>query len=130
MQPGKKRRIPGKETALPSLWHRAVLERQAELEKLRVSVLKKINNALKSLEKKYHWDEVYLFGSVAQKGKYRLNSDIDIAISGLNRLEHYAYTGDISVLLDMRVDVVIMEECPFAKSIKETGLKWNHKTGF
>ena len=74
MLPEMKGRIPGKESALPSLWHRAVLERQVELEELRISVLKKINNALKSLEKKYYWDEAYLFGSVAQKGKFRLNS--------------------------------------------------------
>ena len=124
-----KRRISTKSTALPSLWHKGILERQADQEKLRISVLKQISKALNTLEKKYQWDEVYLFGSVAQKGKFRLNSDIDIAISGLNRLEHYAYTGDISALLDMRVDVVIMEECPFAKAIKEIGLKWNHKTG-
>ena len=130
MQSGKKRQIQGKKTAIPSLWHKADLSRQAELEELRQSILERVDNALKSLEKKYHWDEVYLFGSVAQKGKFRRNSDVDIAISGLNKLEHYAYTGDISLLLDMRVDVVLMEECPFAKSITETGLKWNHKRGF
>ena len=130
MLPGKKGRIPGKESALPSLWHRAVLERQVELEELRISVLKKINNALKSLEKKYYWDEAYLFGSVAQKGKFKRNSDIDIAISGLNKLEHYSFTGEISELLDKLVDVVLLEECIFAQSIKEKGLKWNHKTGF
>ncbi len=129
MRLGNKRRELGKGTALPSLWYKAILDRQTDQEKLRISVLQKISNTLKTLEKKYHWDEAYLFGSVAQKGKFRRNSDIDIAITGLNRLEHYALTGDISELLDMRTDVVLLEECPFAQSIKEKGLKWNRKTG-
>ena len=105
-------------------------DEQAELEELRQSILQKIDKTLKLLGKKYQWDETYLFGSVAQKGKFKQNSDIDIAISGLNKLEHYAYTGDISALLDRRVDIVLLEDCPFAESIKEIGLKWNCKTGF
>jgi len=126
----KKSQAADKSTTLPSVWYKAILERQAQYEKLRISVLQKINKALKTLENKYNWDDTYLFGSVAQKGKFRRNSDIDIAISGLNKLEHYSFTGDISETLNMRVDVVLLEECPFANSIKEKGLKWNHKTGF
>ena len=122
--------MSGKSTALPSLWHKAILERQADQEKLRILVLKQISKALNTLEKKYHWDDTYLFGSVAQKGKFRRNSDIDIAISGLNKLEHYSFTGEISELLDKPVDVVLLEECIFTESIKEKGLKWNRKTGF
>ena len=119
-----------KEVGLPSLWHKAFLERLANREVLRISVLQKVSNALKALEKKYHWDEAYLFGSVSQKEKFGRNSDVDIAISGLNRLEHYAFTGEISELLEKPADVVLLEECPFAESIKDRGLKWSRKTGF
>ena len=93
-----------------------------------MAVMAQIHRALRKLKKKYHWDETYIFGSVAQKGKFRRNSDIDIAVSGLNSLEHYAFTGDISELIEKRVDVVLLEECRFAGSIKEKGLKWNHRT--
>ena len=96
---------------------------------MRIALIEQINRVLSKLEKKYYWDEAYLFGSVAHKGKFRRNSDIDIAVSGLNCLEHYAFTGEISDLLDKRVDVVLLEECRFAKSIKKKGLKWNRKTG-
>ena len=130
MRPGKKHRELGKSSAIPARWYKATLERAAEREKLRLRILDQIDTALTTLEKKYHWDEAYLFGSVAHKGKFRENSDIDIAIEGLNRLDHYALTGDISEFLNMRVDVVLLEECPFAKSIKEKGLKWSRKTGF
>ena len=126
----KKGQEPGKSNALPPLWYSALLERQAEQEKLRIRVLKLISTALTTLEKKYHWDEAYLFGSVAQKGKFKRNSDIDIALRGLNGIEHYAFIGDISDFLNKRVDVVLLEECSFAESIKEKGLRWNRKTGF
>ena len=126
----KKHQANRERAALPSLWYEAMLARQLEQEKLRLSLLQKISNALKILGKKYHWDETYLFGSVSQEGKFRRNSDIDIAISGLNGFEHYAFTGEISELLDTLVDVVILEECPFAESIKKKGLKWNPKSGF
>ena len=76
---------------------------------MRLAVIEQIKRTLHKLEKKYYWDEVYLFGSVAHPGKFRRNSDIDIAVSGLNRLEHYAFTGEISDLLDKRVDVVLLE---------------------
>ena len=123
-------RIPRKSTSLPSIWHKSILERQADQEKLRLLVLRQISKALNTLKKKYHWDDTYLFGSVAHKGKYRSSSDIDIAISGLNKLEHYAFIAEISELLDKPVDVVLLEECIFAQSIKEKGLKWSRKTGF
>jgi len=116
--------------ALPTRWHKSILKQQADQEEMRIDVIKQISKALNTLEKKYQWDDAYIFGSVAQKGKFRRNSDIDIAISGLNKVEHYAFTGEISELLDKPVDVVLLEECIFAQSIKEKGLKWNRKTGF
>ena len=116
MPTGKKHQANRKSIALPSLWYKAMLARQLEQEKLRLSVLQKISKALKILGEKYHWDEAYLFGSVSQEGKFRRNSDIDIAVSGLNGMDHYAFTGEISDLLDKLVDVVILEECPFAES--------------
>ena len=118
-----------KSAALPARWYKSILKQQADQEEMRIAVIEQINRALRKLEKKYHWDEAYLFGSVVHKGKFRLNSDIDIAVSGLNVLEHYAFTGEISDLLDKRVDVVLLEECRFARSIKGKGLKWDRKTG-
>ena len=70
--------------AFPARWHKSILKRQADQEEMRIAVIEQINRALRKLEKKYYWDEAYLFGSVAHKGKFRRNSDIDIAVSGLN----------------------------------------------
>ena len=116
---------PKKTSILPDLWYKAIVKKQADQEKMRITVIQQINKALNRLDKKYHWDEVYLFGSVAQKGKFRRNSDIDIAVQGLDKLEHYAFIGEISDLLNKRVDVILLEECHFADSIKERGIKWS-----
>jgi predicted nucleotidyltransferase len=127
MSPERKPRQPGK---IPVRWHQAILEKQARRENLRLRLLDQIKSALTELEKKYDWTHTYVFGSVAQKGKFTENSDIDIAIEGLNKLDHYRFIGDISEHLNRRVDVVLLEECPFAESIKGRGLKCRPRTGF
>ena len=84
-----------KNAVLPARWQKSILKRQADQEEMRLAVIEQINRALRKLEKIYYWDDAYLFGSVARKGKFRRNSDIDIAVSGLNSLEHYTFTGEM-----------------------------------
>ena len=119
---------PKKRSALPALWYKSILKKQAEQEEMRIITLQHTWEALSRLDKTYQWDEAYLFGSVVQQGKFGRNSDIDIAIRGLKRLEYYAFVGEISDLLDKRVDVVLLEECQFVDSIKEKGIRWNRKS--
>ena len=108
-------------TDFPALWYKSLLKRQEEKEKMRMAELQKVEEALDNLDMKYHWDEAYLFGSLTKKGRFIRNSDIDIGVQGLNKLDHYAFVGDISDLLDRPVDVVLLEECHFAKTIKKKG---------
>ena len=109
----------------PDLWHKSILKKQADQEKMRFAVLQQVEDALRSLEKKYQWDEAYLFGSIVMEGRYRQNSDIDIALLGLKKYDYYEFIGEISDLLNKRVDVVLLEECHFANFIKEKGIKWS-----
>lgn len=120
---------PKRNVSLPQLWYKTIMQKQADQEKMRVAMTQQISEALTRLDEKYHWDEIYLFGSLAQKGKFRRNSDIDIAVLGLRGHEYYAFIGEISELLNKRVDVVLLEECHFADSIKERGIRWNRKSG-
>jgi hypothetical protein len=118
---------PIKTAAIPDLWHKSILKKQADQEKMRFVFLRKVEDALSCLEKKYQWDEVYLFGSIIQEGRFGRNSDIDIALLGLKKYDYYKFIGEISDLLNTRVDVVLLEECHFANFIKEKGIKWNRK---
>ena len=113
--------------SIPSVWHRCLLTRETEDEEKRKQLLKELHEALKLLEKKYVWEEVYLFGSIARKNKFRLSSDVDIAVRGLNKLDYYAFVGDISSILDKRVDVIRLEECHFSESILARGVRWTRK---
>ena len=118
---------PKKTASFPYLWHKSILKKQADQEKKRVAVLLQVKEALNSLEKKYQWDEAYLFGSLTMEGRFRQNSDIDIAVLGLKKNDYYKFIGEISDRLNKRVDVVLLEECSFAHFIKKKGIKWNRK---
>ena len=111
----------------PALWLKNRKRIQSERERHRLEIVAKIDQALKKLVKRYSWDEAFIFGSVANAGKYHPGSDVDIALSGLNKFDYYAFVGDISELLNKRVDVVLLEECRFSKSIVEKGIKWSPK---
>ena len=117
-----------KKPTLPHIWYNARLKEQARLEEKRKEMVKRIDDVLTVLYKKYNLDEVYLFGSVSQEGKFRQKSDIDIAVKGLNKFDYYKFVGEISELINSRVDVVLMEECHFADFIREKGRKWNPKS--
>ena len=119
---------PKKAATFPDYWHKCILKKQAAQEKKRIAVLRQAKEALNSLEKKYQWDEAYLFGSLTLEGKFRQNSDIDIAVLGLKKYDYYKFIGEISDLLNKRVDVVLLEECSFAHYIKKKGIKWNRKS--
>ena len=118
---------PEKAATFPDFWHKSILKKQADQEKMRIVVLRQTEEALNRLEKKYQWDEAYLFGSIILEGRFRPDSDIDIAVQGLNKNDYYEFIGEISELLNKRVDVVLLDECRFGPFIKEKGIKWNRK---
>jgi uncharacterized protein len=119
---------PEKKATLPDIWHKSILKKQADQEKMRIAVLRQAEEALNCLEKKYRWAEAYLFGSLTQEGKFRKNSDVDIAVLGLHKYDYYEFIGEIFAILNKRVDVVLLEECYFARSIKQKGIKWTQKS--
>ncbi len=109
----------------PYIWRERRRQRLEDYENLRRTVLSEVEEAVKGLTGKYEWDEIYLFGSITKSGRFQPNSDVDIGIKGLDKFALYAFIGDISVILNREVDVVRLEECPFAEKIMKSGVKWN-----
>ncbi|MDA8408571.1 MAG: nucleotidyltransferase domain-containing protein [Deltaproteobacteria bacterium] len=110
-----------------SIWERNLARKAEESEKLRQTMLVRLDEALKVLSEKYHWHKAFIFGSVTCKGAFHDSSDVDVGIEGLNPLDHYALVADISSLLERDVDVVLLEECGFAEKIRKKGQKWSMK---
>lgn len=105
-----------------------ILQIQSETrEKIREKVLKQVDAALDTLSETYSWDEVYIFGSLIRERKFSSKSDVDIAIKGLNKFQHFSFVGDFSLLLGRDVDVIRLEDCHFNNSITSGGIKWSSR---
>ncbi len=65
---------------------------------------------------------VYFTGSIVKPGAFSPGSDIDIAVEGFpgSRLDLYT---DLSSLLDQPIDIILMETCHFADSIRRNGIQ-------
>jgi predicted nucleotidyltransferase len=114
-------------TKYPSGWYKRRQEKHHQREQARLTTIGAIEDALHHLAERYTWDDAYIFGSVAREGSFGSASDVDIALSGLDTLDYYAFIGDISELLNKRVDVVRLEECRFSQSIISKGIRWKRK---
>ena len=62
---------PIKTAKFPDLWLKGILKKQDDQEKARIAALQQVEEALDCLEKKYRWDEAYLFGSIVLEGRFR-----------------------------------------------------------
>lgn len=60
-------------------------------------------------------DEVFLFGSVAKRvqahGRIRVDSDIDLAVSGIDPGMYFSVLADIEKLSPTPVDLILLEVC-------------------
>ena len=82
---------------------------------------------LPSLSRKYGFQSAYLFGSLTKAGRFRDDSDVDVAIAGLKNDKYFAFIAELSERLGREVDVVQIERHRFRKQIEESGIKWEKK---
>jgi predicted nucleotidyltransferase len=108
----------------PTIWLQARERSAAARERYRRQVLEEIDTVLQFLADKYHWDELYLFGSLISPGRFTCDSDIDMAISGLDKHDLLSFIADASRELGREVDVLRLEESKIANSIRRKGKPW------
>jgi predicted nucleotidyltransferase len=107
-----------------SIWRRAKNSKRESIEQNRLQTLDGIWKAIHHLSHRYQWDQIYLFGSITKPERFSQRSDIDIAVKGLNKFQHYRFISDLSERLEREIDVVRLEDCPFAETIAKRGIKW------
>ena len=105
---------------------RALERKRMECEKLRLAVQAR---ALRLLdESPVELDEAILFGSVVRPRRFGKRSDVDVAVPDLEPRAYFALMGHLEDGLERDIDLVPLDTCHFADSIRRTGLKWT-RTG-
>lgn len=65
--------------------------------------------------------EVYIFGSIAD-GEYRVGSDIDIAVTGLEKSKYFCVYGELLEKLHTNIDLVVLDyDNSFSSILKKEG---------
>lgn len=107
-----------------SVLDRALAERRARREEERQALLAAVLRELDALAEQFDLQEAYVFGSVARPGRYREDSDVDVAVAGLPPEQFISLMARLSANLGRDVDMVEMEKVHFADKIKREGVKW------
>ncbi len=90
-------------------------------ERLRREMFEMTKAVIRKYFSAYPGTTVYLTGSIVRPGVFSTGSDIDIAVDGFpgSRLDLYA---DLSCLIKHPIDIIILESCTFADSIRRNGI--------
>ena len=96
------------------------LHRQKQQEELKKTA-KKIKD-LVHIWNKYNIKRVYLYGSITRE-KVHHQSDIDIAVEGdISYQQLLSLYGEVDKHFSREIDIRILEELPFKKTVKEKGV--------
>lgn len=108
---------------------KVIEKRKIEQEAKRLETLSQLRKLLSDLSSKYNFSKAYIFGSVVKTGKFRLDSDIDIAVFDLKNENFFRLMADLSSSLERDVDLYQMEKVDeyLKKRIEETGLLWTRE---
>ena len=100
--------------------------RWQEREELRITVQAEVLRLLD--ESPVELDEAFLFGSVVRPGRFGAHSDVDVAVPDLEARDYFTLMGHLEEGLEREIDLVPIDTCHFADTIRRTGLRWN-RTG-
>ena len=101
---------------------RVLARKRRERETLRLAVQAQ---ALKLLdESPVALDEAILFGSLVRPGRFSARSDVDVAVPDLEPRDFFTLMGHLEEGLEREIDLVPIDTCHFADSIRRTGLRW------
>lgn len=107
-----------------SVLDEAVAQRRAAYEQKRQVRLAEVLQLLDELAPGYGIRQAYIFGSLAQPGRFKPTSDIDIAVEQIDPRRFFEAAGQLSMRLGCEVDLVELKHCHFADKIRREGVLW------
>ena len=104
---------------------RAIERRQRSAEQLRAATRERLVQALEAAPVLV--EQAIIFGSVNRPGYFDANSDIDIAVGELPARDYFTLKSHLEFALCRAVDLVELDRCHFAASIRRTGTTWTRR---
>ena len=102
------------------LLEKSLAKKRARAEQARIVALRAAQEALREL---MPGEKAVLFGSVAKPGKFRENSDVDVALFATPaRVSEFSLQVFLEESLGRSVDVVMLPDCRFREKILREGI--------
>ncbi len=101
--------------------------KKAENEKSRKQVLATVKEILAEIAPKCGFSQAYIFGSTVKKGKFRPESDVDIALFELSNQHFFSLMAEMSRRLERNVDLYQIEKMEewLRRKVEEQGILWS-----
>ena len=91
-------------------WDKKRSEEDIAGEKIRMKAVREAKNLKDILVKEFPVEKVVLFGSVLETGRFREDSDIDIAVAGLPKKLYFKALARLMMESDFEVDLKPIED--------------------
>ncbi len=104
-------------------WKKRIVEKQKERAHLRERAYQDAHALANILYTKYSATNVYLFGSLLEKERFNENSDIDLAVEGLQGSIFFEAVGELLLRTKFPLNLIPLKNCPesLRKKIITTG---------
>lgn len=109
-----------------SLLQQAIGEKRNCWEQSRQELLAVVLAWLNDNAADYGIDRAYLFGSLTQPSRFTPRSDVDVAVETIAPETFFVAMAALSEAVERDVDLVLLDMCPFADRIRQTGVIWTN----
>jgi predicted nucleotidyltransferase len=107
-----------------SVLDQALKDRRTRWEQQRQAVLTHLMRWLDDHGRSFGLKQLYVFGSLAQPGRFHDGSDVDVAVLELPDEQFFKFMAALSVELGFDVDLIELDKCHFAGKIRQEGILW------
>ncbi len=107
-----------------SVLERARARQRVRLERERLATLSQLLRLLEEHGTALGISEADVFGSLIHPGRFRDDSDVDVAVPRVEAESFFAAMSILSTALGREVDLVDLTMCHFARQIRERAIRW------